>query len=385
MNKNKIKRFLSFLGSPIKCVVCKSNKIATDYYLMDLKSGRQICLQCKQELKKHFKIDRIRRNIIKSIIQDKKQNPCTDCGECFPSICMDFDHTRGKKSFEISKAYRLANTPNRLLEEIQKCDLVCANCHRDRTQSRLSKLGVSTRKPNKAKQRRESLMEFIRESKINQKCVDCKQLHAYWKLDYDHIEVKAINVSLIASTKHWGLERTRQEISRCELVCANCHRIRTSNQETYPAYADTDNPIIRSKDPELICMKCGKNRQKTSFDKGRTICRVCRSNIDKQYKQSRKEHYSDIKRVNRTEMSKFINSLRSGNCIDCGVNSTIKKLQFTPKPGVLFIEVFKMNTWSKIRVLGKLNEYDLICLSCSGIRRFKNSLKIRFTLQQNSM
>lgn len=66
-----------------------------------------------------------------------KSKPCTDCGNLFPWYCMDHDHVpnRGEKLFEINK-----NTIRKPLEivltEIEKCDLVCSNCHRRRTHER---------------------------------------------------------------------------------------------------------------------------------------------------------------------------------------------------------------------------------------------------------
>lgn len=59
-----------------------------------------------------------------------------DCGGTFPPECMDFDHVRGVKEFAVSKSR--FNTMKRVLAEIAKCDLVCANCHRIRTSKRLS-------------------------------------------------------------------------------------------------------------------------------------------------------------------------------------------------------------------------------------------------------
>lgn len=45
---------------------------------------------------------------------------------------MDFDHVRGTKKFAIS-TYAHAVSSETLTKEIAKCDLVCANCHRERT------------------------------------------------------------------------------------------------------------------------------------------------------------------------------------------------------------------------------------------------------------
>lgn len=69
-----------------------------------------------------------------AFIRAAKANPCVDCGGRFPPCVMDFDHCRGEKLFALSKA-----TNKSLLkcqEEIAKCDLVCANCHRMRTTMR---------------------------------------------------------------------------------------------------------------------------------------------------------------------------------------------------------------------------------------------------------
>jgi hypothetical protein len=56
--------------------------------------------------------------------------PCADCGESDP-IVLEFDH-RGDKLFTISGAIRDRNWQS-VLDEIAKCDVVCANCHRRRT------------------------------------------------------------------------------------------------------------------------------------------------------------------------------------------------------------------------------------------------------------
>lgn len=59
-----------------------------------------------------------------------------DCLKLYPFYCMDFDHVRGKKKFDIGKAVLLQVTMKELLAEIAKCEIVCANCHRVRTYGR---------------------------------------------------------------------------------------------------------------------------------------------------------------------------------------------------------------------------------------------------------
>lgn len=68
-------------------------------------------------------------------IAELKKRPCVDCYGWFHPVQMDFDHRPNEiKKFSISTSYSLKF--QELYKEIQKCDLVCANCHRLRTYRR---------------------------------------------------------------------------------------------------------------------------------------------------------------------------------------------------------------------------------------------------------
>jgi hypothetical protein len=69
-----------------------------------------------------------------SLVTELKRQPCTDCGQTFPPHVMDFDHV-GVKTGLISKFVYTVSTA-RLRAELASCEVVCANCHRDRTQRR---------------------------------------------------------------------------------------------------------------------------------------------------------------------------------------------------------------------------------------------------------
>lgn len=80
-----------------------------------------------------------RRRLYDTVIVKEKDKPCADCGHSFPTCCMDFDHVRGKKSFDI--ASNVTSSTEKLIAEIAKCDVVCANCHRIRTHNRQQRSG----------------------------------------------------------------------------------------------------------------------------------------------------------------------------------------------------------------------------------------------------
>ena len=76
-----------------------------------------------------------RRDDLIAFVTALKQKPCMDCGVQYPHYVMDFDHRdRGTKLTNISRMVSFHSySKDKILAEIDKCDLVCANCHRIRT------------------------------------------------------------------------------------------------------------------------------------------------------------------------------------------------------------------------------------------------------------
>lgn len=62
-------------------------------------------------------------------------HPCVDCGES-DWIVLEFDHVRGIKSYNVSALLNRGQSLDHLKEEIAKCDVRCANCHRKATAKR---------------------------------------------------------------------------------------------------------------------------------------------------------------------------------------------------------------------------------------------------------
>jgi hypothetical protein len=62
-----------------------------------------------------------------------KDHPCVDCGEA-DAVVLEFDHLRDKR-FNIGAALPYRNWKS-ILAEMEKCEVVCANCHRRRTARR---------------------------------------------------------------------------------------------------------------------------------------------------------------------------------------------------------------------------------------------------------
>jgi len=75
----------------------------------------------------------IRRERMAYLMDYLRANPCVDCGESDPLV-LEFDHL-GDKTFTISEGLRDRSWQS-IVDEIAKCEVVCANCHRRRTAHR---------------------------------------------------------------------------------------------------------------------------------------------------------------------------------------------------------------------------------------------------------
>jgi L-lysine 2,3-aminomutase len=99
--------------------------------------------QNKERYKAHAA--RARQESKQGVLDYLAEHPCVDCGESDP-VVLDFDHVRGKKTYNIawmvSSRYPLAT----ILKEIEKCEVRCANCHRRRTAKVMGSFRLSAKR-----------------------------------------------------------------------------------------------------------------------------------------------------------------------------------------------------------------------------------------------
>ena len=75
----------------------------------------------------------------KFLIEYFVSHPCVDCGESDP-VVLEFDHLADKE-FDIGHALPYRSWRS-ILAEIEKCEVVCRNCHRRRESRRMGALRV---------------------------------------------------------------------------------------------------------------------------------------------------------------------------------------------------------------------------------------------------
>lgn len=84
-----------------------------------------------KEKYKKGNLERRERNKL-YVFSIKEKSKCMDCGVSDPRV-LDFDHVRGEKIKTIARASWDGWSINKIDEEIAKCDVRCANCHRIKT------------------------------------------------------------------------------------------------------------------------------------------------------------------------------------------------------------------------------------------------------------
>jgi len=127
-----------------KCPRCERTLGLSNYATRRNGQPASYCRDCQREVSRQHYVDnreecnrkrlerqRKQRKKLKELRDEMKRVPCTLCGEEHPSWAMDFDHRDPTlKDFSIGQASSVGWSKTRFLEEIKKCDVVCALCHR---------------------------------------------------------------------------------------------------------------------------------------------------------------------------------------------------------------------------------------------------------------
>ena len=122
------------------CRLCGENKDTSEFPAdKKYKTGHSTrCRACSRQLMSESRKSgkQTTNNRKRDIIREAKSQPCADCGVAYPYYVMDLDHLPGhEKSFQLGKY--MQHTLAAIVDELKKCEAVCANCHRIRTHTRL--------------------------------------------------------------------------------------------------------------------------------------------------------------------------------------------------------------------------------------------------------
>lgn len=211
-----------------RCGKCGRLLPASNFHLSTTrKSGlNHICKSCRRlESKTRYQTLKLnalwvvnnKRNVMR--LQAARRKPvlsvksagCHRCGEK-NLACLDLHHlTPCFKHANVSRLVNSLASPSQIEDELKKCLVLCANCHRT-THDRVGK------HPNPQRTK-------IGAIKMRSRCAVCCLAPCPAALDLHHLEPlgKSASVSVLASRKcGWSL--VVEELKKCVVLCANCHR-----------------------------------------------------------------------------------------------------------------------------------------------------------------
>lgn len=83
-----------------------------------------------------------------------------------------------------------------------------------------------------SKSRKDALRNFITSAK-SRPCKDCGREYPYYVMDFDHIPGRGDKAFKLSIFRGRSLVNIEREIAKCDVVCSNCHRIRTHNRKQH--------------------------------------------------------------------------------------------------------------------------------------------------------
>lgn len=173
---------------------------------------------------------RIRQAGTVELLRELRDVPCADCGCRFEPHQMDFDHRDpSTKSFNLMTGRAMLMSTKRLMDEVGKCDVVCANCHRVRIREqemarpRAPVRGASDIRKAALWREHSALLDRLR----SVPCVDCGGSFPSCAMDFDHRDPAAKKYVVRRMRTRTTVEVILAEVAKCDIVCANCHRLRT--------------------------------------------------------------------------------------------------------------------------------------------------------------
>lgn len=102
---------------------------------------------------------------------------------------------------------------------------------RDREKQKLSQHESYLRNKEKVRQNsktgRDNRKNKINTYKESKACMDCSIYYPYYVMDLDHRDPKLKISSVSQMLSKCSMDKIWAEIDKCDLVCSNCHRIRT--------------------------------------------------------------------------------------------------------------------------------------------------------------
>jgi len=231
------------------CGGCGLSRNREEFALKNSRTGQRHsqCKECGRRCaKEHYRANHakyVERNRRNTPLQRRRNagiayqylllHACVTCHESDP-VVLEFNHKDPRtKLANVADLIRSGCSVNRLLDEIAKCEVMCANCHQRftslgrpkhyrRTEARNLSFGGSLFRAAANARNHKLVLQFL----LDGQCVDCGEGDPL-VLQFDHVQDKLDHVSWLVGSG-CSPARLQRELSKCEIRCANCHRRATA-------------------------------------------------------------------------------------------------------------------------------------------------------------
>ena len=196
----------------------------------------------------------------------------------------------------------------------------------------------------------------------------------------------------------WAAGRTPAdilvEIAKCELVCTNCHALRTfqrngwdkrslqSQSRSHKVVGADHGTEVTEPDGVLRnCAMCGQTKPGADFHRSRTgqfsYCRDCRCAYDRRYYAERGKAPRLLRsRVRREDARAWMDTLKEGRpCADCGETFSPWVMHWDHLPEYLKVDEISSMVGSHRRalILEELAKCELVCANCHVMRTVRRA------------
>lgn len=121
-------------------------------------------------------------------------------------------------------------------EDISK-ELKCSKSTISHHLNSNTKVNVSKKK--KGTYDSQDFLEELQEYKEKRGCEQCFEMYPHYVLEFDHRpEFKKID-NVYRVYKKFGKDKAWEEAAKCDVVCSNCHKIRTYERSVYGFYDES--------------------------------------------------------------------------------------------------------------------------------------------------
>ena len=171
---------------------------------------------------------KMKRMAKKIMLVDYKGGCCSKCGDTRFYV-MNFHHLDDSKEFNISG--KAVSRDSTLLEEVDKCDLLCANCHQKlHADIKNEKLTRTTTK--------QACLDYLGVSA----CKHCSESNIRI-LNFHHLRDKETEISVMIGNKHIKTKEDlpkplKEELDKCIVLCPNCHLEEHFNLEFFEKHKE---------------------------------------------------------------------------------------------------------------------------------------------------